>query len=301
MGICASGEEEAAASAIPPPTADQKLSVQCKRQGMMDKDYNVLDKTNGDAKWMLIDAVGGGMFSGGCKYILKHRKEGEETSDVLGTASIVNADSEFKYKVTDFDHEVEMTDSDGEGDWSASEDGGWAVEINLKEKAKWKFEKECRLFAPGSWGPDLDQPTEQIGKIVVKCKGKYKKKVEITQIHTTDEEGNDVERENREEEITLKVKSFHYKMKLQGVKYELKLKKTGGHFSWNNLKWEIETEEGEKCCEVIGDGRNCSVETTGAGGDATAMLLGSFAVACKFDPEEIEGYAKNNCNQKCSI
>ena len=195
-----------------------------------------------------------------------------------------------------------MTDSDGEGDWSASEDGGWAVEINLKEKAKWKFEKECRLYAAGSWGEDLKTPTEQIGKIKVKCKGKYKKKVEITQIHTTDEEGNPVERENREEEVTLKVKSFHYKMELQGEKYDLKLKKTGGHFAWNNLKWKCEKKDTEEeCFEVIGDGRNATVTTTGAGGDCTAMLLGAFAVSCKFDPEEIEGYAKNNCNRCCSI
>ena len=193
-----------------------------------------------------------------------------------------------------------MTDSDGEGDWSASEDGGWAVEINLKEKAKWKFEKECRLYAPQH--PDLSTPTEQIGMIKVKCKGKYKKKVEITQIHTTDEEGNPVERENREEEITLKVKSFHYKMELQGEKYDLKLKKTGGHFAWNNLKWKCEKKDTEEeCFEVIGDGRNATVTTTGAGGDCTAMLLGAFAVSCKFDPEEIEGYAKDNCNRCCSI
>jgi hypothetical protein len=106
MGICASGEEEATASTIPPPTANQALNVKCSKQGMFDKDYDVLDNNNGKAKWMLIDAVGGGMMSGGCKYILKHRKEGEEKSEVLGTADISDSDSEFKYKVTDFDHEV---------------------------------------------------------------------------------------------------------------------------------------------------------------------------------------------------
>lgn len=301
MGICASGEEEAKATTIAAPGPNDKLNVKCSKQGIFDKDYDVLDNNNDKAKWMLIDAVGGGIMSGGCKYILKHRAEGEEKSQVLGTADIAESDSEFKYKVTDFEHEVEMTDSDGEGDWSASEDGGWALEIELKEKAKFKFEKECRLYAAGSWGENLDQKTEQIGKIKVKTKGKWKRKVEITQIHTTDENGNDVETEKREVDDKLKIKSFHYKMELQGVKYDLKLKKTGGHFNWNNLKWEAKTEDGEDVFECIGDGLNCTLTTTGAGGDSTAMLLGAFAIACKFDPEEIEAYAKANCIHNCSI
>ena len=132
-------------------------------------------------------------------------------------------------------------------------------------------------------------------------KGKYKKKVEITEVHRQDENGNDVVDRNRDVDETLKVKAFHYKMELHGKKYELKLKKAGGHFLWSNLEWECDDEDGNRMFHVQGDGRNCNVNTTEACDDPVSMLLGAFAVSCKFDPDEVQGYAKNHCSGACSI
>lgn len=300
MGCCFSGEEEAKETHIPAPTPGAPLEVRLEKQGMLDADYDVFDVSGGGkAQWMLIDTVGG-IFTGGLKYFLKHRIAGSETSTVLGAAQIHGSDTEFKYKITDeeVDYDVGF-DSDRDDMWSDDGDSDrefmddLEFEIKHKLKAKWKLEKQCDLFS------DYEM-TNRIGKLKVKAKGKYKRKTktEIKMESYTDEEGHEKTRKVTEKTVKhkTKLKQFYYKMEVMNTKICLEVERnSGGASFWRRgHEWRGTSETGAELFRVIGDGRNCTVKTC-PGSDPSSTLLAAFAVACKFDPSEVQSTCEGMC------
>ena len=298
MGACYSGEEEAKETTLAAPTPGQPLSVRLKKQGAFDADYDVVDLSSGlspkdSPKWMLIDTKGG-LFTNELAYYLKHRLEGQEESTVLGSAVIRNSDTVFDAAV-EREHKIEVDfdsdNSDGYSDDSASSDDDYDRAVTRKEKikAKFKFIKVAHLFA------DYDM-TQHLGQLRVKAKGKYKRKTKVKTIHYTDEDGQPQQRTSVEVKHKTKIKKFCYRFEVMGKELSIECRKQPG--SWRNLEWYCsDPASGAQMFSIVGDGRNANVRTN-AGTDPSSTLLAAFAVACKFDPDEIRGHCEGACKSR---
>ena len=303
MGCCFSGEEEAKETTIPAPVAGQQITVKLKKQGMFDADYDVLDLSSGcnpkeAPVWMLVDTVGG-LFTSSLKYYLKHRLEGQEESTILGACEIHNKDTEFDAKVTDRDVSYDIDfDSDRDDDWSddGDSDNEFMNDIEFEQtrkiKAKFKLVKQCNLFSDR-------EMTQRLGKLKVKAKGKYKRKTKTETEFYTDEEGNRQSRTNTIVKQKTKVKKFYYKFNVMGTEMHLECKKNraGGSFWRSGLEWRCTSETGAELFKILGDGRNATV-TTCPGSDPSSTLLAAFAVACKFDPKEVQDHCEGLCRSR---
>merc|ERR1712224_618573 len=93
-----------------------------------------------------------------------------------------------------------------------------------------------------------------------------------------------------------KLKKFYYKFEVMGTKIDLNIEKnsSGASFWRAGHEWRAMSETGVELFRVIGDGRNCTVKTC-QGSDPTSTLLAAFAVACKFDPAEVQSTCESFC------
>lgn len=295
MGLCcSSGEEEAKETALAAPIFGQPLEVKLKKQGTFDADYDVINVANGqDQVWMLIDAVGG-LFSGGYTYYLKHRMAGQEESTVLGAGRIDDGDTQFGFVITD-GHRRQMLDFDSDSDdFSDDPDTEWEINIATVKhiRAEWKMIKVCRLFKD-------KEMTQPLGTLSVKSKGVYRR-MEKDEIEIEfDDEGNRKEKHNHIVRDNCNLKAFHYKFEVMNTPIQLGIMPSaeGGSFWRRGHRWQGVSSTGAQLFDIIGDGRNATVKTC-PGSDPASTLLAAFAVACKFDPAEVQQKASSMCSSR---